>query len=266
MAACGQSSKQVFELEQLQEHWDVLVCALRDVRAEACKHIDEPQVELPKAEGAQQTVQTPQNAGCKLQAAYESLQMKLHEAIFAEGSPNVRHAFRRPEAGESRLETWMQLRAAARQEEAEACRAEAAKWRHLAERRGDELHRLRQELLVHQVPSSTDQQTPELTSEAAVKPRTIQLPQPDEASVIEAKPALNVASYIPTPARAGLNKARSRRLWTQAGISWASNTQYFDIGSPYTREWQDSSASTVQHGLQERPSSIQHQGSAKVAT
>jgi len=195
------------ELERLQIRWDALLSALQELKAEAFQAKGEALTAKAEAHGAQEEVEMLQEAGCKLQTAYASLQQELREAagdaaywrVLMEEmqkerstTPNAKET----ESPRSPAEPWASVRSAAQVDAAQAANSEAAHWRQLAERRGEEIQRLRQQLLVSEAKQSASGST-------------------------KVNRALNPLFESPTPARAGLGRQKVR------------STQYFDIGSPH---------------------------------
>jgi len=210
------------ELERLQIRWDALLSALQELKAEACQAKGEALAAKAEARSAQEEVEMLQEAGCKLQTAYASLQQELREAagdaaywrVLNEEmqkesltTPNAKvdgksrcarstQGENERESPRSPVEPWASVRSAAQVDAAEAANSEAVHWRQLAERRGEEIQRLRQQLLVSEAKQSASGST-------------------------KVNRALNPLFESPTPARAGLGRQKVR------------STQYFDIGSPH---------------------------------
>jgi len=219
-------------LEQcrLQVRWDALVSALQEVRAEAFHARDEARAAREEARNAQDEVRQLQEAGCKLQEAYENLQRELRDAVgdAAYWKVLVEEGEREPRDPGNRCEKatgdWTALRADAQSQAAEAARAEAARWRQLAERRGEELLRLRQQLSAKEAKGVA----------APGMPRTLQ------ASEQVKRASQHPALEVPTPARAQARRGQASHPARGSNAeetcnSSNSHTEYFHIGSPTTQ-------------------------------
>eukprot|EP00930_Biecheleria_cincta_P088509 TRINITY_DN77754_c0_g1_i1.p1 TRINITY_DN77754_c0_g1~~TRINITY_DN77754_c0_g1_i1.p1 ORF type:complete len:308 (+),score=56.80 TRINITY_DN77754_c0_g1_i1:57-926(+) len=222
------------EHSRLQVRWDALVSALQEVRAEAFHARDEAHAAREEARNAQDEVRQLQEAGCRLQEAYEHLQQELRDAVgdaaywkvlVEEGESEPREPRDRGNRCEKASGDWTALRADAHAQAAEAARAEAARWRQLAERRGEELLRLRQQLAAKEAKGAA---APEMS-------RTLQ------ASEQVKRASLHPALGVPTPARAQARRGQETTQPARGGNAEETcnssncNTEYFHIGSPTTQ-------------------------------
>eukprot|EP00442_Polarella_glacialis_P055002 CAMPEP_0115097964 /NCGR_PEP_ID=MMETSP0227-20121206/30841_1 /TAXON_ID=89957 /ORGANISM="Polarella glacialis, Strain CCMP 1383" /LENGTH=321 /DNA_ID=CAMNT_0002492407 /DNA_START=15 /DNA_END=981 /DNA_ORIENTATION=- len=257
------------ENQPLQTQWNRLLGALEDFRAEAFEARLEAEAARKEAQDARAEAKRLQDAGCRLQSAYEALQRELREAagdaaywrVMLEeaekeqqittgrdaavesaattAAPPVRQARHSREGGREPLRTWTSLRSAASEEAIEAARAEAAQWRQLAERRGEELNRVRRQLLVPDMPSlpaAVASIGP--TAAAEVAPR--QQPQPSPQKERRVQRTLGPLFDSPTPMRAGLRlrppdpspEGRYALSLSAALEEHLCSTLYYDIASP----------------------------------
>jgi len=143
------TAEQTLEDTHLQECWNVLVSVLQETRA-ATFHAREKEVCLETTSAAEE-VQRIQDAGCRLQDAYVSLQCKLRKAVGDAVEWSIVTDERKAKAttqtqNEECSGEWAFLRTDAQVKALEAALAEATQWRQLAESRGEQVLHIKEQL------------------------------------------------------------------------------------------------------------------------